>query len=69
VEFAFVSRVPGVALARFVESIWYARGQISYRQERIAPTGSTVAGIVLGSPIRQTAHDGTGEALVADKGS
>lgn len=29
------------------------RGQIPYARERIAPTGSTVAGIVLGPPIRQ----------------
>jgi AraC-like DNA-binding protein len=41
-----------------VESVWHARGQIPHPRERIAPTGSTVAGIVLGPPIRQTAADG-----------
>lgn len=33
--------------------MWYARGRIGYRRERIAPTGSTVGGVVLGDPIRQ----------------
>jgi len=49
-EFTFVSR--DVATPH-VESIWYARGRIGYRRERIAPTGSTVGGVVLGDPIRQ----------------
>ena len=53
--FAFTQREPAGRLARYVESIWHARGQIPYPRERIAPTGSTVAGVVLGSPIRQTA--------------
>jgi AraC-like DNA-binding protein len=39
--------------------MWYARGQITYPREHIAPTGSTVAGIVLGSPIRQITSNGT----------
>ena len=38
--------------------MWHARGQIPYPRERIAPTGSTVAGIVLGPPIRQTPAGG-----------
>jgi AraC-like DNA-binding protein len=59
VDFTYVTRQPTGLLAQFVESIWYARGQITYRREQIAPTGSTVAGIVLGAPIRQTAGDGT----------
>ena len=53
-DFAFTQRTPRGGLARYVESIWHARGQIPYARERIAPTGSTVAGIVLGPPIRQT---------------
>lgn len=53
-DFAFTQRAPEGRLARFVESVWHARGQIPYARERIAPTGSTVAGIVLGPPIRQT---------------
>ena len=36
-------------------------------RERIAPTGSTVAAVVLGDPINQT-PDGEGIALVADTG-
>jgi hypothetical protein len=62
VEFAYEERRPP-ALARFVESIWYARGRIDYRRERIAPTGSTVAVVVLGDPIRPVA--GAGPAFVA----
>ncbi len=59
-------RQPGGSLAPLVESIWYARGRITYQREHIAPTGSTVAGIVLGPPIRQTAA--TGETLEAATG-
>jgi AraC-like DNA-binding protein len=58
VDFAFTQRVPTGRLARYVESIWHARGTIPYARERIAPTGSTVAGVVLGPPIRQTPADG-----------
>jgi len=58
VDFAFTQRTPTGPLARYVESVWHARGQIPYARERIAPTGSTVAGIVLGPPIRQTPADG-----------
>ncbi|TFV80806.1 hypothetical protein E4P40_17555 [Blastococcus sp. CT_GayMR20] len=56
--FAFTQRTPQGPLARYVESIWHARGQIPYARERIAPTGSTVAGIVLGAPIRQIPDGG-----------
>jgi AraC-like DNA-binding protein len=56
VDFAFIQRTPTGRLARYVESIWHARGQIAYARERIAPTGSTVAGVVLGPPIKQTAE-------------
>ena len=57
-DFQFTQRSPTGPLARYVESIWHARGQIPYARERIAPTGSTVAGIVLGPPIRQTPAGG-----------
>ncbi|TDO38341.1 helix-turn-helix domain-containing protein [Paractinoplanes brasiliensis] len=56
-EFVYEERRPP-KLARFVESIWFARGRIDYRRERIAPTGSTVAVVVLGDPIRLVAGDG-----------
>lgn len=52
-DFEFIERRPAGRLGRYVESVWHARGQIPYARERIAPTGSTVAGIVLGPPIRQ----------------
>ncbi|WP_164842524.1 helix-turn-helix domain-containing protein [Actinoplanes solisilvae] len=65
VDFVFETRSPS-ASGRFVESIWYARGRIGYRRERIAPTGSTVAVIVLGDPIRVVAGDGP--ELVTDTG-
>lgn len=66
-EFRFVSRRPA-GLKRYVESVWFARGRIDYPDERIAPTGSTVAVVVLGDPIRETPADGAGEALVAETG-
>lgn len=65
--FEYVSREPRGETGRFVESIWFARGQITGVRERIAPTGSTVAAVVLGDPIRQT-PDGAAEAVVADTG-
>jgi AraC-like DNA-binding protein len=64
-DFVYEERHPP-ALARFVESIWYARGRVDYRRERIAPTGSTVAVIVLGDPIRLVA--GGDAAFVAREG-
>lgn len=51
-----------------VESIWYARGTIPYARERIAPTGSTVAVLVLGDAIIETPDDGHGPCLRADRG-
>jgi AraC-like DNA-binding protein len=58
VDFAFTERGPTGRLGRYVESVWHARGQIPYPRERIAPTGSTVAGLVLGPAIRQTPAGG-----------
>ena len=54
VEFTYLTRVPGPPLDRYVELLWYARGQIDHARELIAPTGSTVAAVILGAPIRQT---------------
>jgi AraC-like DNA-binding protein len=65
--FEYVSRTVGGQAGRFVESIWFARGRMAESRERIAPTGSTVAAIVLGDPIRQAPLDG-GAVLVADSG-
>lgn len=67
-DFDFRSRVPSGRLGGAVESIWYARGTVPYTRERIAPTGSTVAVLVLGDPIRQTANDGGGVALESATG-
>jgi AraC-like DNA-binding protein len=57
-DFSFVERRPAGRLGRYVASVWHASGQIPYRRERIAPTGSTVAGVVLGPPILQTPAGG-----------
>ena len=65
--FEYVPRRVGGATGRFVEWVWFARGRIVGNRERIAPTGSTVAAVVLGDPIRQT-PDGAGSALLADTG-
>ncbi|WP_370326775.1 helix-turn-helix domain-containing protein [Euzebya sp.] len=70
IAFAFdwLTREPTPPVSRVVESIWYARGTVPYARERIAPTGSTVAVLVLGDPIVETPDDGTGVPLVADRG-
>jgi hypothetical protein len=65
--FEYVPRRVAGEASRFVEWIWFARGRIAGVRERIAPTGSTVAAVVLGDPIRQTPV-GEGTALVADAG-
>lgn len=67
-DFDFRSRTLAPPLDLFVASIWYARGQVAYTRERIAPTGSVVAVFVLGAPIIQTPNDGQGEPFVADRG-
>ena len=66
--FTFEARAPKGDLGRFVESIWYARGTISYRREKIAPTGSTVAVIILGDPIVDTANNGKADPVRSDTG-
>lgn len=67
-DFDFRPRVPADPLGRAVASLWYARGRIPYRRERVAPTGSSVAVIVLGDPIIETALGARGGAVVADRG-
>lgn len=59
--FEYVTRRPGGAVGRFVESVWWARGRLRVGSERVAPTGSTVLGIVLGPPIEQTPRNGRGD--------
>lgn len=66
--FDYRSRSPTGPLGRAIESVWYARGTVPYARERISPTGSTVAVIVLGDAIRQVADDGDGMALESDTG-
>ncbi len=66
--FAFVRRVPPAPLDRVVEAVWYAHGTTPWRRERIAPTGSTVAVVVLGDAILETPDDGRGPTLRAEQG-
>jgi AraC-like DNA-binding protein len=65
--FEYVLRRVGGETGRLVESVWFARGRIAGVRELIAPTGSTVAAVVLGDAIRQTPL-GAGTALVAETG-
>ncbi len=67
-DFDFRPVRPGPPLDVWIEQVWYARGTVPYTRERIAPTGSTVAVLVLGDdPIRYTPDDGRG-ARVDDPG-
>lgn len=52
-SFEFLSSQPNGVLGDVVESLWFARGTVPYRQEHIAPTGSVVAIFVFGDPIEQ----------------
>ena len=65
--FEYLTRKVSGRTSRFVELIWFARGRITGVSERIAPTGSTVAAVVLGDPIRLTPDHGD-TSLVADTG-
>lgn len=65
--FEYVTLQPGGEMGRFVELIWFARGHITGASELIAPTGSTVAAVVLGDAIRLTVDNGE-SSLVADTG-
>ncbi len=65
--FEYVTRKVGGEAGRFVELIWFARGRITGVSERIAPTGSTVAAVVLGDPIRLTPSGG-GSSITAERG-
>jgi AraC-like DNA-binding protein len=66
--FDFRMRTPPGELGRAVASTWYARGTVPYRRERVAPTGSTVAVIVLGEAILETAGGPRAVPLRADEG-
>lgn len=67
-DFDFRARTPDGPLGRAVASLWYARGRIPYRRERIAPTGSSVAVFVLGDAILESTT-GPGAIIVrADRG-
>jgi AraC-like DNA-binding protein len=67
-DFDFRLRTPEGPLGRAVASAWYARGTVPYRRERVAPTGSTVAVIVLGDPIIETAGGPRAVPLRAERG-
>jgi len=67
-DFDFRTRSLPSPLGRAVSSIWYARGTIPYRREKVAPTGSTVAVIVLGDPIIETAGGPRSTPLRAAEG-
>ncbi len=64
--FEYLTREVGPTMGPYVELVWFARGRITGVRERIAPTGSTVAAVVLGDPIRLTPADGA--PLVTDTG-
>ena len=65
--FEYLTREVSGETGRRVELIWFARGRITGVSELIAPTGSTVAAIVLGDPIRLTPSGG-GSSLTAEQG-
>ncbi|GIG54187.1 helix-turn-helix domain-containing protein [Demequina activiva] len=57
-DFDFRTRPVRGEPGRAVEQVWFARGTVPYRSELIAPTGSTVAILILGDSITQTAASG-----------
>ncbi|MGI9410906.1 MAG: DUF6597 domain-containing transcriptional factor, partial [Hyphomicrobiaceae bacterium] len=67
-RFDFRKRCPEQPLGRMVAALWYARGQIPYRRERIAPTGSTVALFIFGPPIVQIPNNGQADPVRGRRG-
>jgi len=67
-EFEYSTREPAGDLARIVEMVFFARGTVPYAREKIAPTGSTVAIVVFGDPIINTADNGEGSSVNSDTG-
>lgn len=62
--FRFITRSPRPPLSAFVESLWFAQGQVPYRRERILPNGRPVLIINLGSPFRTSiGASGSGERI------
>ncbi len=55
-DIVYTTLRPAGLLGRFVEELWYTRGQVAYQRETIAPTGSAVAALVLGPTILLTPH-------------
>jgi len=66
--FDYRTRAPAAPLDGLVEALWYARGTVPYESERIAPTGSTVAAVVLGDAIIETPDDGRGTPFRSERG-
>ncbi len=66
--FQYVSVEPHGPLRDSVAEVWFARGIMRGARERIAPTGSSVLGIVLGDAIRQAPGNGRGEPFLAERG-
>ena len=52
-DFVFLQSRPKAPLSCHVESLWYARGTVPYRRERLLPNGRVVLLINLGDPLRQ----------------
>lgn len=52
-DFVFLQSRPKAPLSCHVESLWYARGTVPYRRERVLPNGRVVLLINLGDPLRQ----------------
>lgn len=63
-SFDFLTHHPVTPLQPYVQTIWYARGQVPYRRERILPTGTIVLLINLGAPFRLTVGAGPGAVRV-----
>lgn len=68
VPFEFEQRPAPAPLKRWLSSVWFARGQIDYEREQIAPTGATVVVINLGDPILHATVGPRATALRAEDG-
>jgi hypothetical protein len=66
--FDFRVRAATGDLGRAIASVWFAKGTIPYRREKVAATGSTVAVLVLGDPIVETAGTPRAEPFRAETG-
>jgi AraC-like DNA-binding protein len=67
VEFLFEKRTPRPPVSDYIESLWYARGQIGYWREHILPQSGVVLMVNLGAKHRALLGGDDGDERINDR--